>query len=58
MSDDINKRISDFNEELKKLLDKYELVLVAQAMIDGEGRVRAYPKALDARVKPEIIMPT
>ena len=48
MNEDLNKRVTDFNVELKLLLGKYHLGLAAQPVISPDGRIGAVPSLIEA----------
>lgn len=50
----LQERVNRFNDELKALLGKYELGLVAEAYVQN-GSVLAAPKVVDARAKPDAV---
>lgn len=51
--DDLKERVDGFNEGLKSLLGKYELVLGATASITPDGRVMAEVRVGSSRENKE-----
>ena len=49
MSEDVEVRVKQFNEEFMPLLGKYELGLGAVAKLTADGRITAEPTLVDAR---------